>query len=106
MRRHIRHSVAIVAALTTLTGGLLAAAGTGAEAATATAVTGPAATRYADDFNGDGYHDLAIGAPNSVVNVKGTDGAVTAVANAGYVTVSYGSKYGAQKTGLKVITQN
>ncbi|MCJ0873668.1 FG-GAP and VCBS repeat-containing protein [Streptomyces sp. AP-93] len=103
MRRHIRHSVAIVAALTTLTGGLLAATGTqAAEAAT----TGPAATRYADDFNGDGHHDLAIGAPDAAVNVTGTDGATTPVHAAGYVTVSYGSKYGAQKTGLKVITQN
>ncbi|MFD6983931.1 FG-GAP-like repeat-containing protein [Streptomyces sp. NPDC059956] len=102
MRRHIHHSVAVIAALTTLTGGLLGAAGTEAEAAT----TGPAATRYADDFNGDGYHDLAIGAPNSAVNVTGTDGVTTSVYSAGYVTVSYGGKYGAQKTGLKVITQN
>ncbi|WP_327253538.1 FG-GAP and VCBS repeat-containing protein [Streptomyces sp. NBC_01244] len=102
MRRHIHHAIAIIATLTTLTGGLLASTGTPAEAATA----GPAATRYADDFNGDGYHDLAIGAPDASVNVKGTDGATTSVYAAGYVTVSYGGKYGAQKTGLKVITQN
>ncbi|MCJ0869850.1 FG-GAP-like repeat-containing protein [Streptomyces sp. AP-93] len=102
MRRHTRHAIALVATITTLTGGLLVSTGTEAEAATA----GPAPTRYADDFNGDGYHDLAIGAPNSAVNVTGTDGVTTEVANAGYVTVSYGGKYGAQKTGLKVITQN
>ncbi|MGW1773636.1 FG-GAP-like repeat-containing protein [Streptomyces sp. NPDC002104] len=102
MRRHILHAVAIAAALTSLTGGLLASAGGRAEAAAA----GPAAGRYADDFNGDGYHDLAIGAPDAAVDVKGADGAITPVHGAGYVTVSYGGKNGAQQTGLKVITQN
>ncbi|WP_327250734.1 FG-GAP and VCBS repeat-containing protein [Streptomyces sp. NBC_01244] len=103
MRHHTRHAIALAATVTTLAGGLLVSTGAQAEAAVA---AGPAATRYADDFNGDGYHDLAIGAPDAVVNVKGVDGTTTAVGNAGYVTVSYGGKYGAQKTGLKVITQN
>ncbi|WP_447034778.1 FG-GAP and VCBS repeat-containing protein [Streptomyces sp. DSM 118878] len=102
MRRHIRHAIAIAAAATTLTGGLLASTGPQAEAATA----GPAPSRYSDDFNGDGYHDLAIGSPDARVNVTGTDGATTMLSSAGYVTVSYGGKYGAQKTGLKVVTQN
>ncbi|MFF7351898.1 FG-GAP-like repeat-containing protein [Streptomyces filipinensis] len=103
---HLRHAVVIAAAATTitaLTGGLLVSTGTQARAAT---TTGPAPTRYADDFNGDGYHDLAIGAPDGAVNVSGPDGNPAKALNAGYVTVSYGSKYGAQKTGLKAVTQN
>jgi hypothetical protein len=102
VRRHIRHAIAIAAAATTLAGGLLASTGTQAEAATA----GPAPSRYSDDFNGDGYHDLAIGSPDASVNVTGTEGATTTLGSAGYVTVSYGGKYGAQKTGLKAVTQN
>ncbi|MEV8536386.1 FG-GAP and VCBS repeat-containing protein [Streptomyces sp. NPDC051211] len=102
MRRHVRHAIALVATATTLTGGLLASTGTPAEAATA----GPAPSRYSDDFNGDGYHDLAIGSPDAGVKVTGADGATTTLGSAGYVTVSYGGKYGAQKTGLKVVTQN
>ncbi|KUL64312.1 FG-GAP and VCBS repeat-containing protein [Streptomyces sp. NRRL S-1521] len=102
MRRHIRHAIAFAAAATTLSGGIVASTGTQAEAATA----GPAPTRYSDDFNGDGYHDLAVGSPNADVDVTGADGATTKAWGAGYVTVSYGGKYGAQKTGLKAVTQN
>ncbi|MFI9251445.1 FG-GAP-like repeat-containing protein [Streptomyces sp. NPDC053069] len=106
MRSRIRHTVVIAAAVTTttaLTGALLVSTGTQARAAT---TTGPAPTRYADDFNGDGYHDLAIGAPDGAVNVPGPDGNPVQAPNAGYVTVSYGSKYGAQQTGLKAVTRN
>ncbi|MFJ6935310.1 FG-GAP-like repeat-containing protein [Streptomyces sp. NPDC101132] len=99
MRRHIRQAVVVATAAATLSGGLLVS--TQAQAAT----TAPAPTRYSDDFNGDGYHDLAIGAPDGNVKVTGADGE-TLLSAAGYVTVSYGSKYGAQKTGLKVLTQN
>ncbi|MEU2561977.1 FG-GAP and VCBS repeat-containing protein [Streptomyces longispororuber] len=102
MRRHIRHAIAIAAAATTLSGGLLASAATPAEAAT----PAPAPSRYSDDFNGDGYHDLAIGSPDAGVQVAGADGATTMLLDAGYVTVSYGGKHGAQKTGLKALTQN
>ncbi|WP_051852818.1 FG-GAP-like repeat-containing protein [Streptomyces aureocirculatus] len=102
MRRHIRHAIAIAAAATTLTGGLLASTGTRAEAATAA----PAPSRYSDDFNGDGYHDLAIGSPDAGVKVTAAEGATTTLGSAGYVTVSYGGKHGAQKTGLKALTQN
>ncbi|MFH8796975.1 FG-GAP-like repeat-containing protein [Streptomyces sp. NPDC017941] len=102
MRRHTRHAIAIAAAATTLTGGLLVSTGTQAQAAP----TAPAPSRYSDDFNGDGYHDLAIGSPDAGVKVTGTEGATTTLGNAGYVTVSYGGKHGAQKTGLKVLTQN
>ncbi|GGR90569.1 hypothetical protein GCM10010252_31740 [Streptomyces aureoverticillatus] len=105
MRSQLRRAVVIAAAattVTTLTGGLLVSTGTQARAA----ATGPAPTRYTDDFNGDGYHDLAIGAPDGAVNVPGPDGNPTRVLGAGYVTVSYGSKDGAQKTGLKPVTRN
>ncbi|CAM5719615.1 hypothetical protein SALBM135S_06235 [Streptomyces alboniger] len=83
MRRHIRHAIAIAAAATTLTGGLLASTDTRAEAA----ASAPAPSRYSDDFNGDGYHDLAIGSPDAGVKVTGTDGTTTGLASAGYVTV-------------------
>lgn len=102
MRRRTRHAIAIAAAATALTGGMLTSTGTRAEAATA----GPAPSRYSDDFNGDGHHDLAIGSPDAVVQATGTEGGTTRLDGAGYVTVSYGGKHGAQKTGLKALTQN
>ncbi|WP_369217031.1 FG-GAP and VCBS repeat-containing protein, partial [Streptomyces flavofungini] len=102
MRRHIRHAIAIATVATALTGGLLASPGAEAEAATAA----PAPSRYSDDFNGDGYHDLAIGSPDAGVKVTGDNGTTTTLGNAGYVTVSYGGKNGAQKTGLKALTRN
>ncbi|MEI5098095.1 FG-GAP and VCBS repeat-containing protein [Streptomyces sp. PmtG] len=103
MGRHLRHAIGTVAGATTVlavTGGLLVSAQTQATAA------GPAPSRYADDFNGDGYHDLAIGAPDGAVNVPGQGQEPVRALSAGYVTVSYGSKHGAQKTGLKAVTQN
>ncbi|MFJ6935311.1 FG-GAP and VCBS repeat-containing protein [Streptomyces sp. NPDC101132] len=103
MRRHTRHAVAVAAAATALTGGLLVSAGTQAQAAT---TAGPAATRYSDDFNGDGYHDLAVAVGSANVVVPETAEKPNAGWGAGYVTVSYGGKYGAQKTGLKAITQD
>ncbi|MFE7074474.1 FG-GAP-like repeat-containing protein [Streptomyces sp. NPDC057620] len=66
-----------VAAVTSLAGGLVAVAG---------AVPASAApAKYADDFNGDGHRDLAIGAPYKAVN-----GAEAA----GSVVVSFGSAAG------------
>ncbi|ARX81086.1 MULTISPECIES: FG-GAP and VCBS repeat-containing protein [Streptomyces] len=106
MRSHIRRAIVVAAAATTvmtLTGGLPGLTGTQAAQA---APAGPAPTRYADDFNGDGYRDLAIGAPDGGLDVPGADGGTTRAHYAGYVTVSYGSKNGAQKTGLKAVTQN
>ncbi|MFJ7156191.1 FG-GAP and VCBS repeat-containing protein [Streptomyces sp. NPDC101118] len=103
MRRHTRHAVSVAAAATALTAGLLVSGGTEARAATA---VGPAATRYADDFNGDGYHDLAVAVQDSNVVVPETAQTPNAGWGAGYVTVSYGGRYGAQRTGLKAITQD
>jgi hypothetical protein len=61
------------------------------------APAGAAVARYADDYNGDGYHDLAVGAP-------GTD--VGSASSAGAVVVFYGSKSGVSPAGRSVITQN
>ncbi|KND41955.1 MULTISPECIES: FG-GAP-like repeat-containing protein [Streptomyces] len=58
---------------------------------------GAAVARYADDYNGDGYHDLAVGAP-------GTD--VGSASSAGAVVVLYGSRSGVSAANRSVITQN
>ncbi|MGW5472385.1 FG-GAP-like repeat-containing protein [Streptomyces chartreusis] len=56
-----------------------------------------APAKYADDFNGDGYRDLATAAPYTPVGGK-TD--------AGAVVVNYGSANGISATRRTVITQN
>ncbi|WP_217553170.1 FG-GAP-like repeat-containing protein [Streptomyces sp. GbtcB6] len=63
-------------------------------------LAGPASAapaKYADDFNGDGYHDLATAAPGATVGGK-TD--------AGAVVVNYGSKSGIKASNRTVVTQN
>lgn len=75
-----------------------------ATAVTLTPVTSSAAAPYKgantaavqDDFNGDGYRDLAVGAPNAA---NGT------VEEAGSVVVLYGSKSSVSATRRTVITQ-
>ncbi len=49
------------------------------------------------DFNGDGYHDLAIGAPGEGIG---------SIAHAGCVTILYGSWLGLKSSGAKSIHQN
>ncbi|WP_405751866.1 VCBS repeat-containing protein [Streptomyces sp. NBC_00012] len=56
-----------------------------------------AAAPRRDDFNGDGYPDLAFTAPGATVDGK---------AKAGYVAVVYGSKSGPQTSTKQVFTQN
>lgn len=63
----------------------------------AAADSGTAGARLQDDFNGDGYTDLAVAAPAATVGGK---------AKAGYVAVLYGSRNGLTTTGRKVFTQN
>lgn len=86
----MRHSVrlAVAAALAAcLTGGLMAVSADRAAAA---------GSKLTDDFNGDGYRDLAIGMPSKTSSGK---------QNAGAVLVTFGSAHGL--TGKHVyITQN
>ncbi|MCX5048132.1 MULTISPECIES: FG-GAP-like repeat-containing protein [unclassified Streptomyces] len=71
-----------------LAGGLLITLPGGASAA---------ASGLADDFNGDGYRDLAIGAPGAVANGK---------AKAGAVVVNYGSSSGISAARHKTTSQS
>ncbi|MFD7815519.1 FG-GAP-like repeat-containing protein [Streptomyces sp. NPDC059785] len=56
-----------------------------------------AASGLADDFNGDGYRDLATGAPGAVANGK---------AKAGAVVVNYGSASGITAANHKITSQS
>ncbi|WP_329339302.1 VCBS repeat-containing protein [Streptomyces sp. NBC_00663] len=85
--------LALATGIALLAGAVAAVAG---GATPATAAT-PSSKRLHDDFNGDGYADLAVAAPAATVGGK---------AKAGYVAVLYGSKNGLTTTGRKVFTQN
>ncbi|NUR67159.1 MAG: VCBS repeat-containing protein [Streptomyces sp.] len=76
---------------------LLAGAVAVPAAGAATTAAAPSSKRLHDDFNGDGYADLAVAAPAATVGGK---------AKAGYVAVLYGSRNGLTTTGRKVFTQN
>ncbi|MFF0302900.1 FG-GAP-like repeat-containing protein [Streptomyces sp. NPDC004562] len=92
MLRHHRkrlHSLALATAT-------VAATLTAAPLLTA-APAAAAPAKYADDFNGDGYRDLATAAPYTPVGGK-TD--------AGAVVVTYGSKNGISASNRTIITQN
>lgn len=65
-RRNLRLALATATAVS-LTGGLLTLT-------TGTATAAPA--KYADDFNGDGYADLAVGVPEEKVGSVGVAGGV------------------------------
>jgi hypothetical protein len=60
----------------------------------ATTPTTPSAKRLHDDFNGDGYPDVAIGAPGTTVNTQ---------AGAGAVSVLYGSASGLSTSRKQVL---
>jgi hypothetical protein len=62
----------------------------------APAAAAPAAELH-DDFNGDGYPDLAVAAPSATVGGK---------KGAGYVAVVYGSENGLNVTTRQVLTQS
>lgn len=79
-------------------GGLTAASASAAQAAAPAAPAAPAATsELHDDFNGDGYRDLVIGAPSATVGGKRA---------AGYIAVLYGSRSGITTANRAVISQN
>ncbi|MFF4627043.1 FG-GAP-like repeat-containing protein [Streptomyces griseorubiginosus] len=62
-----------------------------------TAPASAATAKYHDDFNGDGYRDLAIAAPSATVGGR---------TYAGAVVVAYGSRSGISTARRTVITQN
>ncbi len=66
-------------------------------AAHAAADAQPATVKPQDDFNGDGYADLAVAAPAATVGGK---------TQAGFVAVRYGTRYGWVTGAKKVFTQN
>ncbi|MFF8911951.1 FG-GAP and VCBS repeat-containing protein [Streptomyces sp. NPDC015032] len=59
--------------------------------------TAPAPAPGRDDFNGDGYPDVAFTAPGAIVGGK---------AGAGYVGVVYGSRNGLQTSTKQIFTQD
>ncbi|MFG2194321.1 hypothetical protein [Streptomyces sp. NPDC048639] len=93
-RRRTRSArlTASLAAAALLAGGAGVWALTGASAE---AATGSADAQ--DDFNGDGYADLVVGAPDATVSEK---------ANAGYVAVMYGSADGLSASHKKIISRS
>lgn len=74
-----------------------AAAPAGATASAATTTNAPTPSPRRDDFNGDGFPDLAFSAPGATVDGH---------AKAGYVGVVLGSKNGLQTSTKQVWTQN
>ncbi|WP_329117211.1 VCBS repeat-containing protein [Streptomyces sp. NBC_01465] len=89
-KRRTRLSVLAVGVVGGLVG-LLAVGGTG------TASAAPAVkASVQDDFNGDGYADLAV---------SGTRGTVSGLADAGYAAVMYGGPHGLSTTSRVVISR-
>ncbi|WP_031476869.1 FG-GAP-like repeat-containing protein [Streptomyces bicolor] len=76
---------------------VLAVTGATLPAAHAVADTKPATAELKDDFNGDGYADLAVAAPDATVDGR---------TRAGYVAVVYGSASGLKTSAKQVISQN
>ncbi|MFD9442390.1 FG-GAP and VCBS repeat-containing protein [Streptomyces sp. NPDC060006] len=94
-RAHRRTRTALTAPLAAavlLAGGFGAMALTGA---TAHAASGSADAQ--DDFNGDGYADLVVTAPDATISSK---------AKAGYVAVTYGSANGISTANKKLISRS
>ncbi|MBA2945219.1 FG-GAP-like repeat-containing protein [Streptomyces himalayensis] len=86
-RHPLRTTLAAATAVAALAGGLL----------TVVADPATAATKYADDFNGDGYRDLVTSATRATVG---------AAKYAGAVVVNYGSASGISSSRRTVLTQN
>ncbi|MEU9476508.1 FG-GAP-like repeat-containing protein [Streptomyces sp. NPDC048191] len=82
--------------LTIATGIALAVGGLAVPAHAATASV-PSSRHLHDDFNGDGYADLAVAAPSATVDGK---------KGAGYVAVVYGSPSGLKTSTKQVLSQN
>ncbi|MFJ5728207.1 integrin alpha [Streptomyces paradoxus] len=89
-QRRAGRAVAVAAAV-------VAAVTTPVAAHAAPAAPSVAEKQLRDDFNGDGYQDLAVAAPR---------GKVDGQAQAGYVAVVHGSAKGIDLTHQQVISQN
>ncbi|TPQ21048.1 FG-GAP-like repeat-containing protein [Streptomyces sporangiiformans] len=85
-----------VAAAALLAGGVGTWALTSASAQAAP-VAASAEVDVPDDFNGDGYADLVVGAPNATVS---------GAAKAGYVSVMYGSSSGLSASHKKLVSRS
>ena len=79
-----------------VTGAAAVPAAHAAAGATATTATTATTAKLQDDFNGDGYSDLAVTAPDATVGGN---------AKAGYVAVVYGSATGLKTSTKQVISQ-
>ncbi|MEU7335660.1 integrin alpha [Streptomyces sp. NPDC007074] len=93
-----RRRLVVATGIVLVSGAVLAPvvnASTSAATTTATTVTTPSTKRLHDDFNGDGYPDLAIGAPGTPL--KGQ-------AKAGAVSVLYGSSGGLSTSRKQTLT--
>ena len=90
-RGTLRTALAVVMAVT---GAVVLPA---SQASQASAGGAPAAAERHDDFNGDGYSDLAVAAPEATVDGK---------TKAGYVAVVYGSATGLKTSSKQVVSQN
>ncbi|MEV0444724.1 FG-GAP-like repeat-containing protein [Streptomyces spectabilis] len=96
-RRRARLTTPLVA-MSLLTGGLtIWSLGQSPAEAAAPAAKKTAAAEATDDFNGDGYADLVVGAPGATVSGK---------KKAGYVAVAYGSKNGLDPAHKKIISRS
>ncbi|WP_030776720.1 FG-GAP-like repeat-containing protein [Streptomyces sp. NRRL S-920] len=102
--RTVRLTMPLIAASLLVGGGLSALTLGQASARAAAPATSPAASgrvgdaaKATDDFNGDGYGDLVVGAPGGTVSGK---------AKAGYVVVTYGSKNGLGPARKKVVSRS
>ncbi|MFE1781720.1 FG-GAP-like repeat-containing protein [Streptomyces sp. NPDC059506] len=87
---------AAVGLVTALTGGVAHAAG-GTQPSAAAAGAASVSTPVKEDFNGDGYQDLVVTAP---------DGTVSGRAGAGYVVVMYGSAAGVGAGSRTIVSQS
>ncbi|MEI5098328.1 FG-GAP-like repeat-containing protein [Streptomyces sp. PmtG] len=95
-RRRARLTTPLIA-MSLLTGGLTIWSLGQGQAEAATPAAAKAAVKAGDDFNGDGYADLAVGAPEATVSGK---------KQAGYVAVTYGSKNGLSPANKKLISRS